>query len=130
MIQKPMTFGEDTTPFERSLQIWLILIGLAANRQTITYGELAERMGYHRNLAPRVDAPLNFIGEYCRQQENMPILPAIVVAPGTGLPREGIMPYLDREQLNSEREKVYAYHWFMAIPPTPSDFEKAHQQAG
>jgi hypothetical protein len=39
-------FGDDTHYNTRALQAYQILIGLAANRQTLTYGLLSERMSY------------------------------------------------------------------------------------
>jgi hypothetical protein len=39
-------FREGSDSVTRAIQIWLILIGLAATRQTITYPALAKAMGY------------------------------------------------------------------------------------
>ena len=39
-------FVEDSTVYKRALQIWLVLIGKAHNRQTTTYGALARTLGY------------------------------------------------------------------------------------
>ncbi len=39
-------FEEDSTVYNRALQIWLVLIGMAHNRQTTTYGALARTLGY------------------------------------------------------------------------------------
>ena len=46
-----------TPPYARSLQVWQLLIGAAANRQTVTYGKLAELMGYGYQFPLPVFAP-------------------------------------------------------------------------
>ena len=38
-------FEEDSTVYSRAMQIWLVLIGMAHNRQTTTYGALARTLG-------------------------------------------------------------------------------------
>ena len=83
------------------------------------------------NFLSRFLPPLDVIGEYCLQyrEEGMPMLPVLVVNQGTGLPGEGILRHIDVEALNSEREWVYAYDWYMVIPPSLDDFAVVHQQA-
>ena len=39
-------FEEESTQPNRALQIWQILIAMAANRQTTTYNALAQILGY------------------------------------------------------------------------------------
>ena len=118
-------------PYARSLQVWQLLIGAAANRQTVTYGKLAELMGYEYRFPLPVFAPLDVVGEYCLQyrEEGMPMLPVLVVNQDTGIPGEGILRHIDVEVLNSEREGVYDYDWYLVIPPSLDDFAVVHQQA-
>ncbi len=46
-------FDETPTRGARVLQIWLILIGFASERKTITYGQLASR-----NTVPHTSPPV------------------------------------------------------------------------
>lgn len=119
--------NEDNVYHFRPGQVWQILVGVATRRETITYGTLAGYMGYVVTLG--IFPTLDVVAEFC-QQDDLPMLPVIVVNQETGLPGEGILRHIDEEELNSEREKVYAYDWFMVIPPSADDFAEAHQQVG
>jgi hypothetical protein len=46
----PIRFDQMSSAPVRALQIYLVLIGCAVNRQTITYAKLSERLGL---LTPR-----------------------------------------------------------------------------
>ena len=46
-----LRFNQDSHHAKRALQAYLILIGLAADRKTIRYGQLAERMHYGERVA-------------------------------------------------------------------------------
>ena len=117
----------------RPVQVWQILVSAASNRQTLTYGQLAEYMGYQRSHARAVIPYLNIVGEYCQQHRengNLPMLPVIVVNQGAGLPGEGILKHIFADELELEREQVYDYDWFMIVPPSAEAFAEAHRQAG
>jgi len=115
---------EPTTNTKRALQIWQILICKAHNHQTITYGDLAELLGYRG--AGIVGHKLEPILDYCNVH-GLPQLTCLVVNSGTGLPS----PKSDLVQTTShaEREKVYQYNWYNLVPPTPQEFDEAHRQA-
>ena len=108
----------------RALQIWLILISKAANRQTIRFGELAEMVGY--DAAPPLVAPLNHIGFYCRQND-LPPLTVLVSNQVTGLPGEGWNQIHPGADPNAARERVFGYDWFGIFPPTPQVLADAYQ---
>ena len=122
---------EGAPPYARSLQVWQLLIGAAANRQTVTYGQLAKSMGYEYQFPLPVFAPLDVVADYCLQyrEQGLPMLPVLVVNQDTGLPGEGILRHIDVENLNSEREWVYAYDWYMVIPPSLENYAEIHEQA-
>ena len=91
------------------------LVQLAESHDTITYGELAQRM---RVPNPRTLAwPLWYIrDEICRKRK-LPMITAIVVTKGTGLPGAGFLPegtrHLTKEQIKQRfeeiRDEVFAY---------------------
>ena len=66
-------FGDKPNQYTRALQIWQILIGLAGNRQTITYGSLARTMGYETRGAQFLTRLLDPVMRYC--QQNSPSTP-------------------------------------------------------
>jgi hypothetical protein len=113
-------FSESSTRPRRALQIWLILMSKAHNRQTLTYGMLADMMGFQGagTLAPI----LGYVMCYC-QQQNLPPLTVLVVNQSTGLPGAG----LEGDHLHEAREEVFRYNWFDLEPPTPEALTIAKQ---
>jgi hypothetical protein len=105
----------------RGLQIWQILIGKAHNRQTITYGQLAELLGFEG--AQVLAQPLGHVYYYC-QQRKLPLLTAIVVKQDSGLPGHD----LSGVDLNRSREDVFAFDWYGIWPPTPDELRAAYEQ--
>ena len=114
-------FNNHPTWSYRALQTWLILIGKAANRQTLTYGDLAGLLGF--DGASVLAHPLDRILCYCEVHE-LPPLTCLVVNQSTGLPGDG----LQIDNLHSDRERVYNYAWYGLIPPTPEELAQAHAQ--
>ena len=113
-------FKSNPTHPTRALQIWQILIAKASNRQTLTYGMLAQLLGFK---GAGVLAPiLGHIMFYC-QQNNLPPLTVIVVNQKTGLPGKG----LTDADLNADRETVFNYDWFDLYPPSPEELASAYE---
>ena len=69
-------YADNPTRGNRARQIWCILIGHAHRRQTITYGELADLLGYRG--AGTTGGMLGCIAFWC-QQHDLPALYTIVV---------------------------------------------------
>ena len=118
----PRYFSDDPSRAERAMQVWLILVGAAHNRQTLTYGILAEILGFKG--AGVLGHTLGHIMHYCRE-ENLPALTVLVVNQETGLPGAG----LTETDLNAEREAVFDFKWYGIIPPTPADLAGAYSRA-
>ena len=60
-------FDEHPTLYTRTLQIWQILISKASNRQTLTYGDLAEALQFGgANVLGRFLDP---VMRYCRSND-------------------------------------------------------------
>ena len=116
----PKLFSDNPSFPTRALQIWQILISKAANRQTMTYGQLADMLGF--GGAGTLADMLGHIMFYC-QQKKLPPLSALVVNKDTGLPGLG----LDINDLHAEREAVFKFDWYGIYPPTPEEFKQAFQ---
>lgn len=116
MAQK-RSFHPRSTLEERAVQAWLILIGAAARRQTIRYGELAQIMFRSRALR-HMGKILGHIAYYC-DDHGYPPLNCIVVntrgRAGQGIPK-------DSDLL---REKVFDFRWYDLVPPTSSELKAA-----
>jgi putative restriction endonuclease len=112
-------FSNIATRPARAAQIWQILVAKAHNRQTLTYGDLAELLDY--DGAGVFAHILGHIFSYCAQN-NLPPLTVLVVNQETGLP--GFNTAMD---LNAAREEVYRFDWFDIVPPSMNKLEKAFQ---
>jgi hypothetical protein len=104
------------TRSERALQIWQVLLGLAHNRQTITYEKLAELIDMG-NIAVSLIQPLGSLMNYCKTND-LPPLTILVVQKHTGIPGQGLTTV---EELNKDREAVFNYEWYKLKPLTFSD---------
>ncbi|RRR77977.1 MAG: hypothetical protein EI684_00880 [Candidatus Viridilinea halotolerans] len=105
----------------RALQIWLILIGTAYSRQTMTYGQLAAMLRFEG--AGVLSNPLDHILCYC-ESNGLPPLTCLVVNQVTGLPGNG----LQLDDLHGDRERVYNFDWYSLMPPSPEALAEARQE--
>jgi len=121
MIKK---FDNNPSNASRAVQIWQILISKAHNRQTITYGILADLLGFER--AGVFAYKLGHIMHFCTQN-NLPHLTILVVNEKTGKPGDGFTEIV--EDLNVEREKVFKHNWYGLYPPSEKQFDEAWQKA-
>jgi len=112
-------FADDSSQAKRGYQIWLILIGLAHRRANITYGQLADLIGFGGALA--LAGPLGCIMWYCIQHK-LPPLTVLVVNKDTGTPSEGLGGVDD---FDIARERVFNYSWFDLVPPTVEELRDA-----
>lgn len=115
------SFDEHPNWPHRALQIWLILLGKAHNRQTMTYGHLAAILGFEG--AGVLSHPLDHILCYC-EIHGLPPLTCLVVNQTTGLPGEG----LKLDDPHGDRERVYNFNWYGLIPPSPEALVEARQK--
>ena len=107
----------------RAQQVWQYLIGKAYNRQTIRYGDLAQRLGYE---GPRPLNPiLGHIMFFCQQNELPPL--TILVVSKDGTPGEGFTD-TDPNDFHRRREDVFNYDWYGIVPPTIEELGKAWEK--
>lgn len=111
---------------ERALQAYLVLIGLAWNRQTITYGELSEyQMEFGRGGI--LSGLLGCIMGWCYEQR-LPPLTVLVVNNITGIPGDGLTT-VEGEELPAAQQRVFKYNWFSLFPPSLHELEEAGERA-
>ena len=107
------------TKFQRAVQIWSLLVCAAKDRRTYTYGQLASELGMGgAGVMGKFLGPIMY---YCRNQQ-LPPLTVLVVNQDTGLPGSGLTTI---ENVNLDRERVFAHDWFQLEPPETGDFEEA-----
>lgn len=120
MIRK---FEDESHVHTRSLQIYMVLIGLAWNRQTITYGMLSkDQMGGYGS-GGILDRPLGCIMRWC-EQNDLPPLTSLVVNERTGEPGPGLTSVSGR-QWPSAQQSVFNLNWFSIFPPTVEQLQQA-----
>ena len=102
---------------ERAMQVWQILISAAHNRQTLTYGHVAEYLEFEG--AGVLSQILDRIMRYCNAK-GFPPLTCLVVNQETGIPGSGLTTVND---LPRNRESVYQKNWFALAPVQIFDFE-------
>lgn len=102
----------------RALQIWQILICKAYGRQTVTYGILADMLGF--GGAGTMLHMLGHVGAFCALND-LALLNTLVVNKDTGLPTGGTFG----RDPNVERERVFRHEWFRVYPPTADALAEA-----
>ena len=117
MIKK---FADESTLARRAQQAYLVLIGLAHNRQTITYGDLSVHyMDYgHGGILAAV---LDRIMRWCALNK-LPPLTALVVNQDSGLPGDGLVTVAP-ENVPAEQYAAFKFNWFAIIPATAEELE-------
>ena len=103
-------FKDNPTLRDRALQIYLILIGDAKRRETITYGVLAGLLGYgtggHSGGGVMADR-LGPIMRWCARNA-LPALTSLVVNQETGTPGEGLTTVSD-DAFPAEQQRVFKF---------------------
>ena len=89
---------------------------------TITYGEVAERMGYDRRAGQTLARQLGIIGHYCLLND-LPALNAIVVNELSGEPGDDVVVTEGRSP-KEERKAVTATDWLKYGVPTTGALRK------
>lgn len=111
----PKAFNKPSTHATRALQAYLILIGLAANQQTIQYRQLCKRM--HFGISGQgLAKPLGRIMNWCAR-EGLYALTSLVVEKETGIPSTGLTT-VKADDFPAEQQRVFAFDWYSIYPPT------------
>ena len=104
------------TQEERAVQIWPLLVWVAKNQQTITYGQIEKLTGL---AAVGVRLPLAVITQYCKRKNYQP-LAAVVVNGKKGVPGEGLG--LSAKESCKALRKVFEYPYMKKRVPQKTDF--------
>jgi hypothetical protein len=112
-------FFDNSTRANRARQIYLVLIGLAKNRQTIEYGELWQII-YPGSLG-HGQASANSLGclvQWCKAN-GLPLINTLVINKAKRLPSK---PFC--EDIAAEQERVFGYDWFAIDPPLEDELQE------
>jgi hypothetical protein len=120
-------FEDNSHVHTRALQIYQVLIGLAWNRQTITYGALArDQMGGY-GAGGALNRPLACIMGWC-YENRLELLTVLVVNEETGVPAPGLKTVADGDW-PATQQRVFAFNWFSIMPPQLSELREAGERA-
>jgi len=120
----PIRFDQLSSAPARALQVYLILIGCAANQQVIAYGKLAECAGL---LTPNwLFAALDVLAEWCLK-EGLPPITSLAVAEDTGAP--GPTYRLPLHDLAAQQNRARKFNWYAIVPPTVTELQGSDLQA-
>jgi hypothetical protein len=119
-------FADNSHVPTRALQIYQVLVGLAWNRQTITYGELSKDQMEGYGGGGILNRPLGCIMRWC-DDNSLPPLTVLVVNDQTGIPGEGLRTVPDDDWPAGQQE-VYALNWYSIIPPTVDELAHAGEK--
>lgn len=121
---KPFVPGE-TRRYEQAHIIWVILTGIVlSGRKTITYGELAELMGYGKQAGRTLAGALGLVSIYCLYN-GLPPLSVIVVRKDTEEP--GWLDMIrNGKTLQDEQKEVHQTDWHHYRVPLVGTFRKAN----
>jgi putative restriction endonuclease len=99
---------------ERASRAWYILVECAQNKQSITYGQLADKMGIHPRICRFF---LGLIQDHCKPN-NLPSLQSLVVNKRTRIPGDGyIASTRDLPSIQKTQNKVFNYAWNRIVNP-------------
>ncbi len=107
---------------DRAVQAWIILIGAAMHRETLTYEGLSMLM-YRKKAQGVLNKILGHIAFYCNDNK-FPPLTSIVVGKGRGTPGANIP--INLNELDSERERVFAFDWYDVYPPSDEEMQESY----
>lgn len=123
-------FGRGDRLHVQAQRVWLILVAFVMhsdrdprNPSTMTYGELAEAMGYDDPRAGITLArQLGIVGEYCKAND-LPPLNTVVVNQSTSVPGSEVV-LRDGRTVRQEQAAVMREDWFRYRVPTTGTFRK------
>jgi hypothetical protein len=116
-------FSDNSHIGTRALQAYLILIGLAWNRRTITSDELSHNRMQHYD--DTVVSLLSCIGGWCHEND-LPPLAALIVDSTAGLPIDGSCTESNYPAI---QQRVYGLDWYSVIPPSADELASAGRRA-
>jgi hypothetical protein len=124
-------FGRGDRVYVQAQQVWLILVGFVMNSErnpkrpaTLTYGDLAERMGYpDRRAGHTLSRQLGIVGKLCTLND-LPALNAIVVNQDTLLPGADVL-LRPGKSVKEEQSAIMKTDWNSVRVPTTGTFRRA-----
>ncbi len=126
-------FEKGQTIHDRAAHIWQILVPWVTWKMKdqmrpglITYGRLAEELGYSPQAGRTLAKPLGSLANFCKR-ESIPALNAVVVRRDTEMAGDGVWT-AKYEHPEDEVDAVLEHIWRSYKCPTPRQFRTAWEQ--
>jgi len=122
MLRRRITRGQRV--WDQAEQMWMILIAVATmagrtGQKTITYGELAEFMGYDPRAGHTLGRPLGLVGQMCLSTRLPPL--NVLVVTQHGYPGNEVL-LRPGSTVEADQEAVLAENWFKWRAPVAGSF--------
>jgi hypothetical protein len=119
------------TVWEQAELVWMILTAVAmmaarTGKKTITYGELAELMGYDSRAGHTLARPLSLVGQMCLAT-GLPPINVLVVTQHGRQPGDEVLLRPD-STVAADQEAVLAEDWYAWRPPVAGSFRAEAQK--
>ncbi len=103
--------------YQRSQQLWPILVFAAMNRQTLTYTMVSKATGLYIRAVGKALYPIQF---YC-EQKGLPPITMLIVKKTEGIPESGLVA----NDFPKKLQEVIQHPWLKCHAPAADEFEKA-----
>lgn len=120
-------FRDESHLHTRALQAYQVLVGLAWNRQTITYGDLSKEQMEEYGGGGILNRVLGCIMGWC-YENGLPPLTVLVVNDQTGVPGGGLTTVPNQDWPASQQD-VFGFNWFSIFPPSLGELKEAGERA-
>lgn len=114
--------------YEQAHAIWNVLSGLVLHKDkaTITYGELAELLGYPSKAGITLSEALGIVSTYCLYND-LPPISVLVVEKNSGIPGWlGMIP--EGSTYKKEQKKVHKTKWYLFRTPTVGTLRRVREE--
>ena len=128
-------FEKGQTIYDRAAHVWQILVPWVTWKLTdkkqmrpglITYGRLAEELGYTAQAGRTLARPLGRLANFC-EREGIPALNAVVVRKDTKLPGVGVWT-AEYYHPEDEIDAVFQHVWRSYKAPKPREIRIAWEK--
>ena len=124
-------YGRGDRLYIQAQRIWIVIIAFVMRRRpedrdTMTYGDVAEAMGLDRRAGHTLGRQLGIIAKFCILND-LPALNAVVVGEKTGVPGEEVLVRHGRS-IPEEQADVLEKDWFALRVPTTGTLRKVWEK--
>lgn len=127
-------FGTKNRVWVQAQQIWLVLVAHImnsardpANPSTITYGDLAEKIGMSRRAGRTLGKALGIVGNYCKMND-LPTINSVVVRDDDKQPGDHVV-LRDGFLVADEQAGVMRQNWFLLRVPTTGTLRQVWEES-